>query len=326
MMARFLSVRVGLVIGMIIFSAVVAVVISVSNLQRADAAPSVLASEVKSMMTLNNIVGDSIFGVPDVVTVPHPHVEKTQTLASLDTDYAQPRAPKLGTVQAMPLGDCKTTLTAAPVAGAFADLTVDAPCHSNEFFVVEHRGVMFSGKTDADGLALVRAPALTREARFAVLFDNIQTATTVVTINDIDQFDRAVLQWQGADNLQLHALKTGAKIGDPGHIWSASGTSPTDERGSMSRLGTTAADFPHMVEIHTIPVDSVARSNGISLQVGVVVMDINCSRTVRAEVIQIREGVQLNQREIRLSIPGCDAVGRSMLLPNMFENLELSIR
>lgn len=291
---------------------------------------SAYQASVTSVMVVNNAKSDSIFGMPDVVTTPLPHKMNLQTVSAVDSSYPERDVPAMGTIQATPINNCPTSLTAISDVAALVDLEVVAPCHRNAFFVIHHMQMAFSGQTDADGNASMRAPALSSEASFSISFANVEVATTALTVADVGLYDRAVLQWRGNDNLQLHALEFGAKIGDPGHIWSASTTSAElavkGQRGFILRLGATEADIPYLAEIYTFPSGLLNRDGAISLAVGAVVTQSNCGREVDAEAIQTNSGSMVVVRDLKIPMPGCDALGKSILLPNMFQDMTLAAR
>lgn len=288
------------------------------------------SSDVISTMTVNNAKSDSIFGVPNVVVTPLSHLENVQTVAAIPASHPDRAVPTMGIIQAAPTGDCQTTLTATPAIAAMVHLNVSAACHRNAFFVVRHMGLVFSGKTDSTGTARISAPALAVDAHFAVSFENLEVASVALRVPDLVFYDRAVLQWRGQDNLQLHALEFGAKIGDPGHVWFAAASSPeralAGERGFIKRLGLAAADMPYMAEVYTVPSGLMNRGGAVSLYVGALVTERNCNRTVDAHAIQTTAGRMLSSRDLYIPLPSCDAQGRSLLMPNMFEDVVLAAR
>lgn len=287
-------------------------------------------TQVTSRMVVNNAKSDSIFGVPDVVTTPLPHVRNVETVASVNVAYPGQSAPTLGTIQMTPSANCQTVLTASTGVAALVDLELSANCHPNTPFVMRHMGLAFSGKTDPEGKAQIRAPALSKDARFAVFFRNLEAASVTQDVPDAELYDRAILQWRGTDNLQLHALEFGARIGDQGHIWTASTRSPemaaSESRGFMMRLGRTDVDLPYMAEIYTFPSGLSDRSGAISLHVGAFVTQRNCGRKVDAEAIQTNSGNLVVARGLRIPMPTCDALGRSVMMPNMFQDVTLAAR
>lgn len=287
-------------------------------------------SKVTSRMAVNNARGDSVFGVPDVVTTPLPHVENVQKVASVSAAYPERRPPTLGTIQMMPSTNCQVVLTASPVVAALVELELAADCDRNSSFVIRHMELTFSGRTDDEGNAKFTAPALSGAATYAVFFRNLEAASVTVDVPDVERYDRAILQWRGRDNLQLHALEFGARIGEPGHIWTASTSSAeqalANSRGFMMRLGANDADLPFMAEIYTFPSDQLSQYGAISLHVGALVTQQNCGRKVDAEAFQTNADNMLVARDLHIPMPPCDALGRSVMMPNMFQDLTLAGR
>lgn len=287
-------------------------------------------ASVISTMTVNNAQSDSIFGLPEAAIIPLSHAKDEEAVASISAQHMERKAPELGTLQAVPIGECQTEMTASLDVVAMVDLNVSSNCHRSSFFLIDHMGMVFSGKTDAAGNASVRVPALFGDATFAISFDNMEAARVSINVPAADQYNRAILQWRGRDNLQLHAFEFGAKIGDPGHIWTASTSSAEQamagKHGFAMRLGTAEADDPHMAEIYTFPSDLKTRDEMISLQVGALVTQQNCGRSLRAEALQTYSGQFLDTGDLRIPMLNCDAVGRSILMPNMFHDLTMAAR
>jgi hypothetical protein len=172
---------------------------------------------------------------------------------------------------------------------------------------------------------LVKTPALDIDATFIVTFDNIEKARTTVTVPDVLEYDRAILQWRGNDNLQLHALEFGATFGDQGHIWSASTQNlelaENGQRGFMMRLGKSEAQLPHWAEIYTFPAGLRNRDGFVVLQVGAAVTRSNCGREVDAIGIQTNSGRMLVSQDLAVQIPPCEIGAPSVIHANMFRTL-----
>lgn len=294
----------------------------------ANADEEVDRSVVRSIMVSTNAQGDSIFSVPDVVTTPLAHIENVQTVAAVDAVYQEVAVPALGTLLAVPFDDCTTDFTAQPDVAAMVQLSISSPCNADAFFLVRHEGMTFSGQADDDGNAVLQIPALSANASYALSFHNIEEGRVTVAVPDVGLYDRAVLQWYGKHNLQLHALEFGAKIGDPGHIWSASTNSPEQayagERGFMVHLGAPEADLPYQAEVYTFPSGRLNRDGSIVLQIGVTITENNCGRELDATTIQTNAGQMLVVEELKIQMPNCGAVGDFMMLRDRFEDLTLA--
>lgn len=286
-------------------------------------------SAVRTLMMSTNAQGEAVFGVPDVVTTPLNHAENVQAVVAVDVVYTEFAVPQMGAILATPIEGCAVTLTGVVEQAAMVALYLSAPCATNDDFVLRQGAFRITGRTNADGNAALLVPALTEDANFVVLFDNVEHASATFAVPDARLFDRAVLQWNGVFNLQLHAFESGASVGDPDHIWSASVHSAEDaisgEDGFVMRHGTTEADFPHLAEVYTYPAwgdpDDI-----IELQVGVAVTEQNCGREVDAFIIQTDDGQPRVTQKITASLPKCDAVGEVVILPGKFEDLTLASR
>jgi hypothetical protein len=114
---------------------------------------------------------------------------------------------------------CEMKLYAVAVDAAMVDLALDAACKPDAQFTVHHNGMMFSGITDADGLSSLSVPALSEAALFIVSFALGGSAVASVSVEDLSEYDRAVVQWNGPTGFQIHALEYGADYDEPGHIW-----------------------------------------------------------------------------------------------------------
>ena len=98
------------------------------------------------------------------------------------------------------------------------------------------------------------------------------------------------------------------------------------QRGFMMHLGTTDTDIPYMAEVYTFPSGFMNRDGAISLEVGALVKETNCGRELDAEAIQTNGRGMLVVRDLNIPMPTCEALGKSMLLPNMFQDVTLAAR
>jgi hypothetical protein len=188
---------------------------------------------------------------------------------------------------------------------------------------VQHGMIRFSARTDANGDVQIDVPALSVDAEFALLMNNIEYARVDLPVPAVRSYDRAVLQWRGASNLQLHAFAPGATVGDAGHVWSASVHDSTETRGFVQRLGATRTDIPYLVEIYTYPRGVRSAESDLAVQIGVALTPDNCGRRTDVTTFQINRGEMVMRQILALSMPGCDAAGTVVLLGDQFRpNLE----
>lgn len=281
----------------------------------------------RSLMLSTNAQGQPVFGVPNIVTTPLDHAANAQRVVAVDAVYTELDVPTFGTIMATPAVGCETRLTARREPAAMVVLDVVAPCNANEGIVISHSGMRIAAETDRRGNAVVTVPALVPNAEFNVTFDNILSATTEIFVPELRQYDRAVLQWASGENMRLHALENGARIGDPGHVWSASLHTAEDARagrnGFVVYLGDANAEVPYQAEIYTLPAGRMSRDGGVDLRVGVMVTAENCGREVDARTIQTNAGQMLIATDIAMQMPGCSQVGDVAFLRDKFTDLTL---
>ena len=281
----------------------------------------------RSLMLSTNAHGQPVFGVPNVVTTPIDHAANLQHVVAVDVVYTELDTPKFGPILATPVTGCGTTFSARREPAAIVALSLVAPCNEGQSFVVSHSGMQIAARTDRNGRAIVKVPALVTDAHFEVWFDNILKATTSIFVPELRRYDRAVLQWMTDDNMRLHALESGAQIGEPGHVWSASLHSAQDTRegrnGFVVYLGDSEADIPYQAEVYTFPEGQMNRDGGVDLRMGVTVTAHNCAREVDAMTIQTNAGQTLIETEITAQMPPCDQVGQVAMLRNKFSDLTI---
>lgn len=228
----------------------------------------------------------------------------------------------------MPNLGCAVTARATPGPMATVDLSVTAPCLGNSHLVVHHNGMTFTAITDEDGALDVTVPALAERAVFIAAFDNGEGAVATARVDDIADFDRIVLQWQGRAGYQIHALEFGATYGGPGHVWS--GAEPVDAgdrtTGTVVRLGAEDALSPRLAEVYTFPAADADRSGDIALSVEAEVTADNCGRDISAQLLERKGSDRMQTRALDLTVPGCTAVGDFLVLNNLLDDLKIAAK
>ena len=226
--------------------------------------------------------------------------------------------------------DCIVRLMATLAPAASADLTVTAPCHANERLTMHHEGLIFTGVTDNEGRFETTIPALNKHAVFIAAFESGAGAVVNTRMNDVDLYDRVVLQWKGDTPLQIHAREFGADYGAMGHVWADSAMNADraelGQGGFLTRLGDARTAEPMMAEIYTFPSGSVQSSGVVRLTVETPVTPANCGREIEAETFQVRRGAAQDAVEVTLAVavPPCDAVGDHLVLQNLLTDLTIA--
>ena len=263
------------------------------------------------------------FELPErgVQTASYPAIEQIPTEEYSPTLDASPvsRAPS-----------CEIKLTATPMAHATILTELDAGCRPNAVVAFDHEGMNFRLMTDERGQVQVRIPALNTEALVIAAFADGKGAVAMTAVPDLVMYDRAVLQWQGESDLQLHALEFGARYGGEGHVWSAAmnDTHNMDVGvgGSFARLGNPDLPEPVLAEIYTYPSVMTARGGDVSLSVEAEITSRNCGRMVTAQTIQVRPMQAASKNVLSMTMPDCEATGEFLVLKNLLEDLTLASR
>ncbi len=243
---------------------------------------------------------------------------------------AVPKPQQAPVTEQVVIPTCEAVLTASPADLAMVEPTLTNSCRPDAVVSIHHKGMMFHDITDKDGTLTVTVPALAEEAFFIAAFDDGVGAVALTGVPELADFDRAVLQWQGEDGVQLHALEFGATYGEPGHIWAESRDSThmaiAGIGGFLTKLGNSAVNEPLMAEVYTYPRGSNLLDGAVALSVEAEVTPRNCGRDIAAQSIQLIQGAEPDAIDLTMTMPGCDTVGEYLVLKNMFEDLTLAAK
>ena len=270
--------------------------------------------------------GEMLLALAPAMPEPTPPVA-TPLPVALETQPVPDPAPAPETA-AVQMPDCEVTLTATPAAAAMVDLALSAPCQPLAQVTFHHQGMMFSALTDAEGAVQVTVPALATGAVFIVDAGEGEGAVAITDVPDLAGFDRAVLQWQGAEGLQMHAREFGADYGSAGDVWAGM---PRDAQALLSgqggflvELGDAAADNPLRAEVYTYPSDSGAQTGDVLLTVEAEVTEANCGQDIAAQTLQLGAGDEPVAQDLTMTMPDCSAVGQFLVLSGMLADLHVA--
>lgn len=253
----------------------------------------------------------------------------TETIAASATTGAIDIGTSQGAETSLEMA-CEITMDASPEPGAIVSLALDAPCMTDERFVLHHNGMMFSAMTDQDGQAALNVPALTENAIFIASFGNGDGAVAQQTVEDLNKFGRVVVQWKGDTGLGLHAREFEAEYYSSGHIHAeAKGALENLQRGTggfLQRFGTRTGFDPLIAEVYSFPVNQNRKDGTVYMSVEAEVTALNCGLDVEAQTLEIREGADIRIQDLTLFMPKCDAVGDFLVLKNLVEDMTLASR
>lgn len=242
--------------------------------------------------------------VPAVPADPRPAPEQAAA--------AEP-APQAATTPALATAApaCSEDMALIAQPGAMLDLGLLAPCRPGQRVLIRHGGLVVTGQTSAAGTLIASIPALGDPAEVTLAFADGTTVSETAAVPDLAGFDRFGVQWMEGDAFQLHALhrKTGAEVfGD-------TTATPSPQGGFLSRLGDATAQRPLLAEVYTFPAGTRALSGEVDLTIESAVTPATCGREILGETLQLTGG-RLVLRDLTIEMPGCEAVGEYVVLPN----------
>lgn len=241
-----------------------------------------------------------------------------------------PDVPPLEVAPVPPVPACEITAEARAKSAAMVALSLEASCLPNERVTVHHNGMIFTEVTDAQGALDLSVPALAREAVFILAFSNGEGTVAQVTVEDMEDFQRAVLQWKGDTGFQIHAREFGAGYGEKGHLWEGAPGTITDavlgESGVLTRHGNVDAAEPLIAEVYTYPGQTSLQTGEITLTVEAEVTKANCGIEIEAQSLEVQRDGVVKTRNLTLPVPDCDAAGSFLVLNNLLQDLKVAAR
>jgi hypothetical protein len=225
---------------------------------------------------------------------------------------------------------CSIEMTADATIAAMVNIEIRSTCMPDTRVTLHHNGLMISEMTDDQGELFLTMPALSETAVFIADFGQDHSAITTVSVPSLRFYDRAVVQWQGAASLHLHALEFGAQFGQDGHIWDEQ-TGDLEktihgESGFLSLIGDPDLAEGMQAQVYTFPSGTTSRVGDILLEIEAEVTTDTCGREISAQSLQISEAGVPRVQELQLTMPDCDAVGDFLVLKNVLEDLKVAAK
>lgn len=239
----------------------------------------------------------------------------------------KPRSEAEYDLDAMGL-QCRPQLKATSEPGALVRLELIAPCDREAAVTVEHSGLSFAAATDRMGVLRLLVPVLANPADFAISMNGRDDLAALVPIQNLRGHERVALQTTAAAHLTMHALEFGARPGATGHVSAAAPHSV--ERGMMgfggylTRLGDPSLPDAPIAEIYSFPSGQFGRSGVVRLHIEARVTDETCGQPIDAQALQTRGAAGLRQIEVTVAMPGCEAVGDTLVLKNVLQDLKIA--
>lgn len=227
--------------------------------------------------------------------------------------YAVAREPSKHAVletAAIDLGEdsCSPTMTAMASSMSMVDLSVVAPCHTSQPFIVHHQGMMATFLTDPNGHAEISVPALAYVSVMIATFPDREGAVATVSVPDFAEYDRTVLQWQGDRPILLRAAFDDARF--------------ITESGILLRLGGESVKDARIANVYIVPV----AGNPVGLLGEAKVTHHTCGVELNVESIQVSANGVSSSLDMTLTMPDCASVGETVMLPDLFGGTKLALK
>ncbi|MEE4188302.1 MAG: hypothetical protein V2I76_07620 [Roseobacter sp.] len=260
----------------------------------------------------------------------------TVTLAALDpsVDDVSGRHNRatddLTTVETEKLPECPISASAEQQAAAMVSFSLEAPCFAGQPVVISHGDLIFSALLSEAGHLSKAIPALMPNVEIRAFFNTGQTVKASTEVDSLPLYDRVVVQWRGASQVQIHAREFGAAYGDEGHVWSGAGRDfsalASGHGGYVTDLGDATLPDGRVAEVYTFPTALNKSVGAVDLTIETEVTDLNCGRDLHAEALQFIAGKKVSAQELTLSVPDCEAVGSFLVLHNLLQDLTVATK
>ncbi|ABD53205.1 hypothetical protein [Jannaschia sp. CCS1] len=256
-------------------------------------------------------------------------VEATIVPTSFNGPATTPAAPATGPTDDVggvsPLGlPCGINTTATAMPAAMVALDVTAPCRANAAVTITHSGLQIETSTDAVGLLTLDIPAFETPAFFSVTFADGVEEAVLVSLPDLQDYDRIGLNWQGDMGLELHAMEFGAAFGDAGHIWQDTPAGPEVAIAGDGGFLSVVETGDSFAQIYTLPRATLREGEQVRLSIDAPVTLANCTRDVLARTLRTEAAGPVDVTELTFTAPPCDAVGDVLVLQNLLDDLRLA--
>ena len=256
------------------------------------------------------IVPQAAAALPPTLVAAPPVTAATAAIAvavAAPAPAPEPVAPPPAT--AKPACSDDMALIAQP--GAMLDLGLLATCRPDQRVLIRHGGLVITGRTSSAGTLIASVPALASPAEVTLAFADGTEVSQTVTVPDLADFDRFGVQWMEGDAFQLHAFTPATG----GEVFGDTTPRPGPAGGFLTRLGDPTAPRPLLAEVYTYPAKLRALSGDVALNIESAITATTCGREVLDETLQLSAG-RLTLRDLTIEMPGCDAIGEYVVLPN----------
>jgi len=203
---------------------------------------------------------------------------------------------------------CAPSIAMDRSAGAMLNLSVNAPCLPSSMVSIDHGGLSFTAPLSMTGELSLRLPAMQTDAQVKATLSDGETLETQAYVPEVAQYARVALQWQGADPGQLVA------------------TAPAILEGDLFHLGTSHGADAKVLHVFSRRIDDVTASGVVRLSLHADVTAQNCVTGQAAKVRRAVPGEPVTAYDVAIKGPGCGAIGQTLELKNVLQDLKLTAK
>lgn len=201
---------------------------------------------------------------------------------------------------------CGPSLSVSATSGAMLSVRLSAPCLPYDTVRLEHAGLAFTLPMPMTGELSFLLPALSEIGSLSVTLSDNTTLTASTPVPDAGGFARVALQWNGEDHGELIAK------------------APRQLDGQMFRIGQSLDESGAVLQVFSRRIDDLAASGVVRLSMRTRVTTANCDTGQTARVRRVVPHEPVSTYDLKLMGRGCKAVGQSLELKNILQDLKLA--
>lgn len=217
---------------------------------------------------------------------------------------------------------CVASLSVKETGASIATAEYQNPCVPRDRVELTYGGFEFTMTTNATGALSIDIPLLASAETLTATGSGGETQSVSVAPQGNTTIWRTALNWRGEDGLTVHAYEFGAHTHGPNHV--TAGQSTTRSFGRILRLGDPSVSDAAIVEVYGHPLLGDVPSGTVEMVVAIDVTPQNCGRDVDATIWTSQGGSVSQQMDVSVGLPDCDAVGETLMLKNLIQDLKLA--
>lgn len=200
---------------------------------------------------------------------------------------------------------CGPSLSLTPAIDAMLSVNLYAPCLPYDTIRLEHEGLSFTVPMPMTGELTLLLPALNESAVVKAHLSDGTSLSAVADVPEASKFARVALQWNGLNPGELVAK------------------APKVLDGAVIHLGQSLDADGSVLHVFSSRIDQQAPSGVVRLSMRAPVTRANCEAGHETHVHRRVPGEPVSDYDLTLKGPGCDAIGESLELKNVLQDLKL---